>query len=218
MEKITKIILIRHGETVANRENIFRGREDFPLNEVGRKQAQFLAEHLAARRQVERLGRITAIYSSPLSRALDTALAVAKKFGLDVAVDESFINISLGEWEGVPHAEIARKFPEEYHLWRTEPEKLTIPGGESLVDVQKRALKATDEIVQKHIGETIAIVSHRAVIKPLIAGLLQLPPPYFWKIHIDNAAYSVIYHQKERGYMLYQSNVNHYLPDFVVEL
>lgn len=212
----TKILLIRHGETVANRENIFRGRKDFPLNEVGLKQAQALANHLYE--QINRLGRISSIYSSPLSRALDTALPIAKKFGLDVIIEDNFTNISLGQWEGVSHREIAEKFPEEYHLWRTEPEKLRIPGGETLSDVQKRSVEATTKIVKQHQGETVAIVTHRAVLKPLIAGLIELPPPYFWKIHIDNASYCVIYHQPERGFMLYQSNVNHFLPDFVIEM
>jgi len=215
-ENITRLILIRHGETVANRNNIFRGRQDFPLNEVGIKQAQALAEHLYQR--AGQIGKISAIYSSPLSRALDTAKPVAEKFGIEVIVDERFTNISLGEWEGVPHSEIAEKFPEKYHLWRTEPEKLTIPGGEKLADVQRRSVEGVMRIIERHPGETVAIVTHRAVLKPLIAGLIDLPAPYFWKIHIDNAAYSVVWHNPDRGFMIYQSNVNHYLPDFVIEM
>ena len=215
-ENITKLILTRHGETVANRNNIFRGRQDFPLNEVGIKQAQALAEHLYQR--TKQIGKISAIYSSPLSRALDTAKPVAEKFGIEVIVDERFTNISLGEWEGVPHSEIAEKFPEKYHLWRTEPEKLVIPGGEKLADVQRRSVEGVMRIIERHPGETVAIVTHRAVLKPLIAGLIDIPAPYFWKIHIDNAAYSVVWHNPGRGFMIYQSNVNHYLPDFVIEM
>ena len=159
----TTLIFIRHGETVANRENIFRGRMDFPLNSNGIEQARCLADALAR-------FKIDVLYSSPLSRALDTAKPIATAQNIEINIEEKFTNISLGEWEGVPHSEIAEKFPAQYRLWLTEP-----------------------------------------------AGLLAIAEPYFWKIHIDNAAYSIVYYSKLQGYTLYQSNCNQHLNDFVYE-
>ena len=206
----TTLIFIRHGETVANRENIFRGRMDFPLNSNGIEQARCLADALAR-------FKIDVLYSSPLSRALDTAKPIATVQNIEINIEEKFTNISLGEWEGVPHSEIAEKFPAQYRLWLTEPERLEIPGGEKLSEVQRRSVEAVEEIVNKHLNCTVAIVSHRAVLKPLFAGLLTIAEPYFWKIHIDNAAYSIVYYSKLQGYTLYQSNCNQHLNDFVYE-
>ncbi|RKZ33133.1 histidine phosphatase family protein [bacterium] len=208
---LTTIILIRHGETVANREGIFRGRYDFPLNENGIRQAKNLTNHIHKRFSID------AIFSSPLKRALDTARPIADKYGLELQLDSGYTNISLGNWEGVSHSEIAKKFPARYELWLTEPERLEIPDGEKLSEVQKRAVESTAKLVRQYEGKTIAIVSHRAVLKPLIAGLISIEEPYFWKIHIDNASYSIIHHTNKRGYMLYKLNVNHYLQDFVQE-
>ena len=207
----TTILLVRHGETVANREGIFRGRKDFPLNENGIAQAKQLAEHITRNFKIE------AIYSSPLSRATQTAEPIAKMFNIPIDIENDLTNISLGEWEGVPYEKIEREFPEQYHLWLTEPEKLRIPGGETLADVQSRSVASLKKLVHKHIGQTIAVVSHRAVLKPLIAGILDIAEPYFWKIHIDNAAYCVVNYNSERGFALYQSNVNFYLDQFVIE-
>jgi len=206
----TVLLLIRHGETIANRENIFRGRMDFPLNDNGIIQAKNLAEELSS-------FSINAIYSSPLLRALDTAKVIAQTTKNKIEISTALINISLGNWEGVPHTEIIRKYPEQYNLWRTEPEKLKIPGAETLSDVQKRSVDEVNRIVRIHTNSTIAITSHRAVLKPLIAGLIGIAEPYFWKIHIDNAAYCVVHHTQLRGYTLYQLNHNEHLTDFVEE-
>lgn len=210
MERTT-LIFIRHCETVANRENIFRGRMDFPLNENGFRQAESLAQELLR-------FKIDVIYSSPLVRAMDTAKPIAREQKKDIITEPDITNISLGSWEGVSHKEISEKFPKMYHLWRTEPERLKIPGGETLSDVQKRSVSAVQHIVSLHNGKTIAIVSHRAVLKPLIAGLIGIKQPYFWKIHIDNASYSIVHYTALRGYMLYQLNWNRHLSDFVVEV
>jgi probable phosphoglycerate mutase len=213
----TTIILIRHGETVANKEGIFRGRADFPLNENGRKQAKLLAEDL-------KRFKIDILITSPLSRSVDTARAIADIQNQNSArytdeelslltpqVDDRFTNISLGMWEGTPHSEISEKFPQQYHRWLTEPEKLVIPGAETLDNVMNRTVAALTEIVQQYQGKTIAIISHRAVLKPLIAGILGIRKPYFWKIHLDTASYSILNYDSQNGFCLYQHNLNRHL-------
>lgn len=207
----TTFILIRHGETVANRENIFRGRMDFPLNENGISQAKALAKELSQ-------FNIDVIYSSPLSRSLKTAEIIGSTCStIDIHADEGLINISLGSWEGQPKNEIAKKFPDMYYLWTTEPERLKIPGAESIDDVQKKAVETIKKLCANNKGRTIGVVSHRAVLKPMLAGLLDIRPPYFWKIHLDNASYSIVTYTPARGWTLILSNQTKHLSQFVVE-
>lgn len=206
----TTIYLIRHGECAGNREGLFRGRFDFPLNDVGLKQARWLAQEL---REVA----FDAIYTSPLKRAWETAETLSAERGFEPEVQEGLNNIDLGEWEGKPKKEIAENFPREFRLWRTEPEKLAMEGAETLAQVQNRAVKVLVRLVGEHPGETIAVVTHRAVIKPLVAGILGLPEPYFWKLHPETASYSVIEHTPERGFSLFMLNQTKHLEEYIRE-
>ncbi len=205
------IYLIRHGETRGNREGYFRGRSDFPLNENGREQARLLAEAL----KDSGIGRI---YSGPLSRAKETAEILAAKLGVSVEVEEGFNNINLGPWEGRKKEEIKREFPREFQLWITTPEKLKLPGAETVMEVMERAVKTLKRVVEENeaLG-AIAVVTHRAVLKPLIAGILEIKPPFFWKVHVDTASYSILKFKKDRGFTLYLLNQTAHLKNFVVE-
>jgi broad specificity phosphatase PhoE len=207
----TTLLLIRHGETAGNREGLFRGQKDFPLNENGRAQARTLAQELSA-------WKIDAIYSSPLTRANETARPLAKLCELPVLEEPGFTNIHLGEWEGRPKAWVEKEQPELWRIWVREPENLKREGAETLGEVQVRAFSALERIVEAQTGETVAVVSHRAVLKPLIARCLGIAAPYFWKIHMDNAAYSILEHTRERGYMLTLLNQTRHLQDFVREM
>ena len=210
MEKRTVLILIRHGECQANVEGVFRGRIDFPLTERGIEQATLSAEEL-------KKYPISAIYTSPLTRCVKTAEAVSAAKNIEVFKDKGLNNIKLGDWEGKPKREIKKNFPGLWKLWVTEPEKLRIHDGETLAEVQKRALQSVKRIVSKHEGQTILIVTHRAVLKPLIAGLLCIPQPYFWKIHMDSCAYTIIEYEEARGFTLTLFNYTMHLKSYVEE-
>jgi len=205
------ILLIRHGETVGNREGLFRGQKDFPLNENGQAQARALAEELAD-------WKLDAIYSSPLSRALETARPLAQLRGLPIIGESGFTNIHLGDWEGVAKKWVEEHQPELWKIWVSEPEKLRRPEAETLDQVQQRAFSALERIAAGQAERTLAVVSHRAVLKPLIARCLGIPAPYFWKIHMDTAAYSILEHTRERGYILTLLNQTKHLHDFVREI
>jgi probable phosphoglycerate mutase len=182
----TLIILVRHGECEGNVKGVFRGRTDFPLNERGLVQAHDLAREL-------KNFSVKYIYTSPLSRARQTAEAIGEQCEVEVKVEEGFNNIKLGSWEGRFKKEIAKLYPKEWELWVHNPEKLRIKDMETLYDVQKRAKACLDNLVSKHGGETLAVVSHRAILKPLIAACLNIVSPYFWKIHLDTASYSLLF-------------------------
>jgi len=213
MDKIFKgtlVILVRHGECEGNIKGMFRGRTDFPLNERGLIQARDLAQEL-------KKFPLKHIYTSPLSRAKQTAEAISRKCGVKINIEEQFNNIELGNWEGRFKKEIAELYPQEWELWVNNPEKLRMKGMETLYDVQKRSKSCLDSLVSQHNGEVLVVVSHRAVLKPLIAGCLNIASPYFWRIHLDTASYSLLSHKEGRGYCLLQLNQTKHLKEYVTE-
>lgn len=208
-EKVLEIYLIRHGECRGNRENLFRGRHDFPLNKNGVVQAECLRERLTG-------VPFDRVYTSPLKRASQTAEIISVG-ETEIVKAEGLTNISLGEWEGMPKEFVAQKYPQLWQLWKTEPEKLNFPGMETLNEVQQRSFAALKEIITNHPEGRVAIVTHRAVLKPLIAAILNIPEPYFWKIHIDTAAYAIVEYHRERDFTLMLLNETDHLQDFVRE-
>jgi len=206
----TVIIIVRHGECKGNREGLFRGRSNFPLNEVGLYQARELAREI-------KIMQPTRIFTSPLLRAIQTAQAIKQECHVEVEEREALNNIKLGPWEGKSKDYIAQKYPEQWQVWLKEPEKLIIPGMESLDSVQERAKRDLNDIIKRHRGETVIIVSHRAVLKPLIASCLGIGSSYFWRIHLDTASYSIVHYEKKQGFILVQLNQNKHLDEFISE-
>jgi broad specificity phosphatase PhoE len=204
-----RFFLIRHGETEFNRLGIFRGRYEVDLNDRGRRQA---AEIGAALKDEG----IDFILSGPLSRAVETAEIVSQSIGVEYRIDEAFNNIALGAWQGVEKKKIQRDFPDQWKVWTTEPERLAIPGGETVEQVRERSFARLAELTRD--GEsTFGIVTHRSVIKTLAASILDVAPPYFWKFYIDNAAYSVFGYD-ESGFTLLSWNKNDHLSENVTEV
>ena len=208
--KGTLIILVRHGECEGNIKGMFRGRTDFPLNERGFIQAQDLAQEL-------KNFSLKCIYTSPLSRAKQTAEAIGAQCEVEVKTEEGFNNVELGSWEGRLKKEIVKRYPREWELWINNPEKLRVEDMETLYDVQKRTKACLDSLISKHNGESFVVVSHRAVLKPLIAACLNIASPYFWKIHLDTASYSILSHKEDRGYCLIQLNQIKHLKEYISE-
>lgn len=204
-----EIYFVRHGETTGNREDRFRGRYDFPLNENGIRQAEALRDELGS-------VSFDAIYSGPLRRTMQTADIVANG-KTSVIPEEGFTNISLGAWENTPKEVVRKQFPEAWRLWTTTPEKLSFPGMETLARVRERSYRALLKRMRQHPDGRIMVVTHRAVIKPLFAAILNIPEPYFWKIHMDTAAYSIAEHREERGFTFTLINQTKHLGDFVRE-
>lgn len=167
------LILARHGETDSNRDRLALGREDVPLNERGRLQAQALARSLSRQ-------PIVAIYSSPLRRALDTARVAADAIGLDVVVDEGLIEMDVGEIEGATFEVMRKRYGELLRRWFSqEVGDVPMPGGESLRDVQDRAWAAIQRIRESHPDDTVLAVTHNFVILTLLCRVLGLSLTHF---------------------------------------
>ena len=208
-----RIYLIRHGETAGNKEGRFRGRTDFPLNERGLEQAESLAAEL---QDIP----FSNIFCSPLIRATKTAEIINRFHGCSIQICEEINNAFLGNWEGKLKTEVKNKFPNLYQIWLENPEQLNVKGMERIDQIRERSGQFIRKLVQdldKHEEIHLAVVSHRAVFKPMIADLIGIQAPYFWKIHMETASYSIIEYSDERGFLLYQLNQNKHLTEFVVE-
>jgi len=196
---MTKIILIRHGETDWNRDKIYRGRIDIELNERGIEQASTLGETL---KDVE----LEAIYSSPLKRAYKTAQIIARSHKLEVESEEGFIDFDYGKWIGLSQDEVRARFPDLYKRWRFEPSIVKIPEGESLDSVAERGIVALKDISAKHQGGIVAIVSHRVVNKVLLCAILDLDNSHFWNIKQDNCAMNIFEYSKDENPIVHLIN------------
>lgn len=194
-----KIILVRHGETSWNKEQIFRGRKDIKLNRNGIIQAKRLGKYFANI-------RIDTIYSSPLNRALFTAKEIAKHHNLKVKISKELIDFNFGSWEGHTHEEIKKKYPQLYKLWRSKPEKLKIPKGEAVSRLRKRLKGFLNDLTKKSFNQTIILVSHRVVLKMLILIALGIGADYFWLIKLDTGSVSILEYLPERKFIL--TNLN----------
>jgi broad specificity phosphatase PhoE len=181
MGHITKVYLVRHGQTAWNLEEVFRGRADIPLDETGRKEVHLAGEALKDE-------TLHAIYSSPLSRSMETAENIAKFQNIPVTPFDAIIDISYGEWEGKSLKEVQEKFPDLYALWLREPHKVSFPAGESLDEVRSRAMEAVENLVAKHKNENIALVAHRVPNKVICCALLGIDNSNFWRIQQDTAS------------------------------
>ncbi len=170
-----RIVLARHGETPWNAEGRYQGQRDIPLSPVGEAQARALGERLA---EIE----FARAVASPLARARRTAeLALGERAGM-LALDDGLAEIAHGEWEGLLASDIAARDPERLRLWRSEPERVEMPGGESLAQVLARAWPAFSRACAG-LGETdiLLVVAHDAVNRLLLARVLGLPVARLWR-------------------------------------
>ena len=182
---MARVILVRHGQTEWNRIERFRGLVDIDLNETGVWQADRIGEAVAGRYS------ISAIFSSPLIRAMRTAEAIGRATGVPVQSYPALVDFSYGVWEGKSPEEVEAAYPDLYRIWLTQPQRVKIPGGESLRNLRLRASTALLTIARDHPKDTVVLVSHRAVCKVLACYLLGLPNSQLWKLELDNGSFSV---------------------------
>jgi len=161
--------MIRHGATVLSAEDRFAGATDVALSDEGREQTRRLAERLSGE-------KIVAIYASPLGRTVETAGILAAPHKLEVQTRDGLREISHGRWEQLTRREVEERFPEEAAEWEKDPYTFAPVGGESGLAVTARALPTLIDLVRKHRGENIMVVSHKATIRLLLSSLLGFDP------------------------------------------
>ena len=167
------LLLVRHGETEPNVRGVLLGRDDPPLTELGRRQARALAAALP---------RPAAVISSPLRRARETAVA----FGLPIDVDDRWIELDYGEFEGRSDSALPAEVSAR---WRRDP-TFSPPGGESLMALAARVGPACAEVLERAAESTVLVVSHVSPIKAALAWALDVPPQIAWRLYVEDAGIS----------------------------
>ena len=178
---MTRLLLVRHGETVWNADAVYRGRSEVPLSDTGRLQAQSLGRRLAE-------DGVTALFTSPLMRARETAEAIERNVGAAARVEADLTDLDCGEWEGLSDLEVKERYPDLRRKWLSTPHLVRLPGGESLEDVSARV----DRVLARVLSApgVVVLVSHRVVHKVVICTLLGLDNSHFWDIRLDVAGVS----------------------------
>ena len=158
---MTRVLLVRHGQSQSNVGGTFTGQLDAPLSPVGHAQAERTAQFILENYHID------AIYSSDLQRAYHTGLPVAKKLGLQIHTDKRLREIYGGEWEGMRFTDLPQTHPAEYALWQQDVGNSRCPGGESVAELADRVWESVMEICQKNPDKTVLVASHATPIRTI---------------------------------------------------
>jgi alpha-ribazole phosphatase len=201
---LTRLLLVRHGQTGWNAERRFQGQSDRPLNPRGRWQAEWLRQRLAAE-------ALEAIYASDLQRAWDTAEAIAEPHDLAVRSEPRLREMHFGQWEGLTYAEIRKQDRQALDSWEADPLSVAPPGGESVGQLAARVQAALDGIVGAHADGTVLLVAHGGALQVLLCLAFGLSPHRYWQFRLDPAGLSELYIYTV-GPILTLLNDTHHLP------
>ncbi|MCL7423516.1 bifunctional RNase H/acid phosphatase [Streptomyces sp. YS415] len=181
-------VLLRHGETALTPQKRFSGSggSDPALSEIGRDQAERAGAALARR------GTIQAIVASPLARTRETAAAVARRLGLEVAVDEGLRETDFGAWEGLTFGEVRDRYPDDLNAWLADPEARPTGDGESFTETATRIAATRDKLVAAYAGRTVLLVSHVTPIKTFVRLALGAPPESLFRMELSAASLSAV--------------------------
>ena len=191
---MTKIILVRHGESLGNAVHRLLGHTNLDLSELGYLQSECTASALAQE-------KIDAVYSSDLLRAYNTALPHAKMRGLEVTPRQCLREINIGDWDGMLVSEVKEKYGDMYERdWIGDYGNFCFPGGESTVEAGERFYLETKKIAKENEGKTILIAAHAAVIRSFFAKVLEIFPSEIAKKlpFPTNASFSEVFFDGER--------------------
>jgi broad specificity phosphatase PhoE len=180
---VKRVIFIRPGETDWNREFRFQGQVAVPLNEHGKRQAQRLANF------IRNIG-VSALYSSDLKRAAQTAELLGGKLGFEPVLDARLRERNIGVWQGLTQKEMEGWYPAEYQQFRADPDAYRMPQGESRKEVRERMLAAFADILKQDKGETVAVISHSTAINALLAEIVHTV--VFGSVDVSNTSVTTI--------------------------
>ena len=205
-QQVTRVLAIRHGETAWNVDTRMQGQLDIPLNETGRWQARRLALALADE-------GISAVYSSDLLRAFETAQSVARGSGQPIVSDRGLRERSFGVFEGLTFREVEQRWPEQSERWRKRDPDHGPEGGETLRVFYARCVATATRLAAAHPGETIALVAHGGVMDSLYraASRIGLDAPRSWQL--GNASINRLLYTPQGFTLVGWSDTNHLEDD-----
>ncbi|MBC7319319.1 histidine phosphatase family protein [bacterium] len=192
------VYIVRHGETDWNREGIYQGQTDTPLNENGRKSARDLGFILNKI-------KFTSIYSSDLLRARETAEIINSFLNVPIYYTENLRELDFGRWTGISIWEMSEKDPELFKRWQEDPWNVSPPGGETFRELTERVMGVLESIFERHKNENVLVVSHAGPIKAMIFGLLSATGKAYWNLNISHRAVVII--EKDTDYRISMTEV-----------
>jgi probable phosphoglycerate mutase len=206
----TALIVVRHGETLWNREKRMQGTTDTPLSDVGQAQARALGRRLAAH-------DFTALYASDLSRARQTASIIAEHTGRKLVVDGRLRERCFGIFEGLTAGEIEERFPQEHARFVSRDPDYEVPGGECATRFAGRCLGCLAEIAGRHPGEEIVVVTHGLVLDSLYRAAEGLGHGERRPVPLINASLNFFGHGAGRWRLVLWGDVAHLAPEEVTQ-
>ncbi|TAN45185.1 MAG: histidine phosphatase family protein [Nitrospirae bacterium] len=209
---VTTLYLIRHGETEGADVKRYKGSIDVPLSDNGiiqiQKTADFVFRYLKLSEAAKKKSylndihnphvnsseepALSSVYCSDLGRAIKSAEIVAEPYGLSPVANPAFRERNFGVWEGMSFPEIKEKYPSEFEAWASDPVTFSPVGGESTADMNDRVMPALDMILEKHQGESIALVAHGGVNRIILCNIMGVPLENVFRVEQDFAAVNVI--------------------------
>lgn len=165
---MTRIIITRHGQSIANAQFRFAGHSDFDLSDIGKAQAELMADYICKNFHVD------VIYSSDLKRAYNTALPTARRLGLEIISTTDLREIFAGDWEGHTTAEIAVIYEKDFGIWKNDYASSRCTGGESTAEVYRRMVGTVKALAKKHDGQTIMLSTHATMLRAIQAYSMGL--------------------------------------------
>src|SRR5579864_8645821 len=200
----TRVLLVRHGSTVFSAEDRFAGSSDVDLSEEGRELARRLRDRLAKT-------KINAVYCSEMKRTKETAAILAGPHNLPPVPMAELREIDHGQWEGMVHKDVEKKYAAEYAVWSADPFATAPPGGESGLHVLARALPALRKIVADHPDQTVLVVAHKATNRLLLCALMGIDPRFYRdRLAQDLACLNVIdFKDPSRGKVVLLNDTSH---------
>ncbi len=202
-----KLVLVRHGETEWNKLGRFQGHHDVELNEKGAAQARETAQAVAKWQH-------SAVFSSPLHRAMRVAEEISLLSGMPVVPVPEFMELKLGDLEGITGADLRKTWPELSTTWRSDPGRVVMPNCESLAQLQERAWCALIDLEQNHQGdETVIVVSHNFAIRTMIGKLLGMPLSNFHRMSLNLASICVIECDRRGRRLISYNSTFHLSPE-----
>ena len=187
--KPTLVLLVRHAATATTGVKLYGRAPGHSLSDEGRRQADAIASRLA------RLPKLAAVYASPLERARETGLPIARARGLALRIERELSEIDIGEWTGLSFKRVRRK--PEWEIVQRHPSGFRFPGGESFTEMQTRVTATLGRLVARHPGEVIVAVSHADPIKAAVAHALGTPLDLFQRIVIAPASITAVVYRPE---------------------
>lgn len=198
-----RVILVRHAATSWNQERrIQGGGSDTELSEMGKKQAQILAQLLKGE-------NIVAIYSSPQKRAIDTAKAIAQNYPIEVTIVFGLREIDVGEFEGIPLASLGTSFDQFLVEWRQPDGSANLPGGESLTDLADRVWAVMENIREKHCDGVVVVVSHYFALLTIICRALGLSLSHLGRLRVSVGGISILDFEDKKSRLVVLNDTCH---------